>query len=839
MTTTAQLFTGFEAGNTDAMDLLSDHGYDTGNADIEFDLDSTGGNQPQEDDVLSLQDAITDGGANLHHAGDVDDFMIDKDDLIEVDEINYDDLELDDAQPPADSPNHAHGGVEQSNSSNTVLGVEKISDSKPEYDEDLIDYSDEEEDQDEGKNLHTGSQGLVVPPNEYAEDVVGEAEGAAEVQDDLGDNNESSGDYDQGGEQQVSDDVEQPQEETVTTDGLQVRGPDSPATNHAESESYDGVPDQEHVEINLVPEDAQHVDLSKTVENTERNSQHEQVGQIQSKSESQDDTTNQQPPLHPVLINYDGEESWLFKPHDHEDSSWLLDDESAALQQFPYLFHACRAQLGEDVDSDTEIGFRFDHLHALELFEDCTACAYTTLKELLDIYLSLHAQDGNIHPEPFYISLQFRPRALTLVNELKKAVQDQIGFTGINSAIASGQSRFNNGFTNDFDEKSDEQWDAEEHEQSKEQEVSIQGAAQATEHTAKTEHKRLQPDHKEDPLIAAPENAEAETGVVEHHSSADSSSEDAADPEPNDEEEDDSEDLIDYDDDDDDGEVEGDMNKTEVGQNTTKELSSASSTVQGDETSAKDDAEDLTNNDDLFDDDRQSLDGEDEIPVDNLDEPSTTDFGVHETYAQYDEEDGTTAGLHEDLALDQFYDPTYEQHGDTQYGEQAELSTHEDDGGYYYGDDENANFDQDELALTVAGGDLDNLISYGEDGQSTAGDDFTGVGDFLDLDAGAGPTVDGAADAGIDNGTELEDYHYDQEGVTEQASVAASSAASPVAASTVGLGDLDSPQGQKRSIDEVDVGLDGAGDTTGTFEEFFSIATGADPYLIDAKRTKL
>jgi hypothetical protein len=791
------------------MDTLSDAGFDMGDGDIDLDLGAAPDNQQLGDDALSLQDAGTDGGVDLQTAtADPDDFMVDKDDLIEEDEIDYGDLELGDAgQPFVASPSEAqHTMNEQIDDHNVETNVQPNAGNDSAIEDDIIDYSDDEEEKVE--TTLDASSGIQQELQEGAHAQAGNEQ--HNVGDDTSkpldhpaqDEHAYEYEYQEGNVTEPSGVTEQQSQDDVNADWQQPSQPQYDDGTQAEESRHHN---QDHDETYGEPNDTAEDNHEEQADEPDDNHDSADEADAEAEEPLRTVSSNQRPILHPVTVNYDGTEMWLFKPHDTENGEWLLSDESVATQQFPYFFQACRAQLGDDLNPETELGLRFDHFHALELFEDCTACAYTTLKELLDVYLGLHAQDGLTDPEPFYITLQFRPRVLTLVNELKKAMQDQIGFSGLNDAVASGETSFN-AYLSNHTEPLQDHWEENKHEE---------------------EGSEKNDDEEED--VTGKDGGHYSEGQNEHDasrsnstgaSSANASAPGSQDGEEH-EDEPEEEELIDY------SEDEGDVDATQPGHSSTNGPSSTSSTVQGDDASYAnaDDANAAENQEE----NRQSSD-EDDVLEDNLDDP--TDFGASNAYAQYDAgNDAGNSGHIDNETLDQAYDQGF----DTGNFLTQDLNNND---GFYYDNDENAPFDQQDdfgLAGTENADDLDPAQNLGP---GTGDNSFVGVDDFLDLTGDTGEDVAGDAFAIPTNNNE-EQVNLDEEGAAGQATIDASSDVPPVDASSIGFDDPGSPQGLKRSIDEVDIGLDGAGETAGSYHYSQTYWVEVDNLYPDAKRPKV
>lgn len=125
--TTAQAVPALEvSAPDDNMDVLSDTGFDfnDGDGDIDLELDTA---PSVNDDDMSINDAGTDGGIDMQELPlDQDDFMVDHGDLIEEDEMyNVD---------------GTAGVLQTVNESSIAFEADMLA--PP--DEDLIDYSDDE-----------------------------------------------------------------------------------------------------------------------------------------------------------------------------------------------------------------------------------------------------------------------------------------------------------------------------------------------------------------------------------------------------------------------------------------------------------------------------------------------------------------------------------------------------------------------------------------------------------------------------------------------------------------------------------------------------------------------
>lgn len=838
MTAMAQPLSGIDASHTDAMELFQDTGFgagegfavDDGDIEIDFGPDEGAGNLA--DDAISLQDVAAEGDAEHQDApGDADDdYMVDKDDLIEEDEVDYDDLELEDADRPAADDQHEDAG--QVNTAPSTHGDEQIAE------EDLIDYSDEEDQQEEavadaGADDPDDSNVQVDVTFEETEAGFDHSAQAAPA----GTEAFGSGERDETYEHQGVDDVQEidPTQQLWDVDEsanleehsgsqheqLSQTRPDAsiddrrPGPAHQEQEKADSIHQQpeEKVEARQGSEHPAE-SLAQQDENFEANE--EEPGS------AQDDGAL---PMHPVTLNYDGAELWLFKVEDSQDGEWLLEDESIASQPFVYLLHACRAQLGDDVNSETEIGIRFDNFHGLELYEDSTACACTSLKEFVDIYTTLHAQDGQMDPEPLYVTLQFRPRVSTLIGELKRAVQDQVGFTGLENAIAAGQTSFSSTFypEEQWDNEGEEGAGAEDgHEEAEGDDTfhldeQNQGTdmASAREHSAAAERAAEAAEAGADPTGQTEPNAHdiAAPGGEEKNASPAGSYHTELAPE----------DIIDYSDD------EGEDDADQDGKVPSQQASSASSTVQGDEPDNDQSASQGHTNDatrHIGDADGEGAYHDTQDGV-NIEEEAD--------YAEYTQ-DGLShnaESIVDDGAAEAYGQEDYE---DADYSGQAlDPESYND----YYGDDGNADMSrQNDASLINEPGDLHGEGTY-EDAAAHTEDAYEGVDEFVELVGEEMFDEDPSGNTSNDIVDEI-DYDDEEDAPEQDKTNAVSVAVPPSVEVSNGLDDQGSPQGQKRPHDEIDGGLDGASDTTGWFGPGdYYYTTESDMVYPDSKRPKL
>ncbi|KAF2797143.1 hypothetical protein K505DRAFT_148408 [Melanomma pulvis-pyrius CBS 109.77] len=794
MATIAHPVSGLEVATPDAMDLHSDSGYDLGDGDIDFEFDSATAVQ-QDDDDLSLHDAAPDTG--LTPLPDQDDFMADKDDLIEEDDIDYNDVEVvDAAQPSLNSP---------------VIAQEAT------IDDDLIDYSDDEDER--PSVIQDVAPRVDKTPEEQdatAESVTSQlnpGHGPAETHDQTVDEVDTY--------EYQEEEIDYDQELNQTADQACDNAP-GPDWEHDANDEYredlflDNESQQQQEEkVHSEEKDAdQHVQLADPVA-TEKIAQAEQNTVV-----DHDNEVDEPLHSHPVTINYDGSEYWLFKPDDSEnDDDWLLSDPSIAKSNLLFLIQACRAAIGEEISNETEMGFRFDHFHNLELFEDSMTCLQVTLHSLINSYLKLHAQDGTTSPESFYITLQFRPRVRALLAELDKAIDGEIGYSGFNTAVATGQTAFNTPYSNEATDETYENLDGEEETEHNgdtveqvedyEEGVSHDISPQHNEHNEQSYENHSPYSHTDQ----ANAHSVGEEGTTDNDAHQAVNVPDATATPSNNEQtpatrysvEDDG-DIIDYSDDED------ATNDAQPDQASVHNPSPGSSTVQGDDAVYADiNAEDSTNPTDPNEGDNQPGYSYDEGVADGQD-GQDGNVELDGNFANYEEDTGAEASAYDGQAFDEEYDQGYGQDLSEQAFDAGDYSAQEANAGddsYYY---EDAGADQQEdLEFSAKAGDDNNI---GVSNEAADQDEFADLADTFDTNAGETASVRGASHNLQEVGTNdvAEDdyitYEDDEDGAVEQPAVATSAAVETVAASSTGLDHEGSPQGHKRSFDEVVNGLD-------------------------------
>ena len=858
MTTTAQAIPALEvSAPDDNMDVLSDTGFDFGDDDIDLDLDTA---PSVHDDDMSLNDAATDGGLDMQEPPvDQDDFMADHGDLIEEDDVYKGD---------------GAAAVSQTiDESATTFEADMLA--LP--DEDLIDYSDDEAQQ----------QVKMNSPSVHEEE-------DAQASYDIKATSAQADDLDQ--DTQTQEDA-QPVESAVAIDDeartheddakILERTEASPEYQPADAEL------QREGDEDYIPADNDGGILLPTDEHSRHDDNDagaEHLGE-QQQDASDDSESNhhndQQIELRPVTVNYAGNELWLFKQHDLDESGdFLLEDLSMAKSGMSDLFQACRLSLGDDVSDEHEIGFRFDHLHNLELYEDNTACVAVSLERLVDLYHTLQSQDDNEDPECFYITLQFRPRFATLLADVAQYAEQGSGYSALDAAVAAGETHFSTVFSSASTEHEHVDWDDGDDEENEDEEASSPGSAhgivpkgtEAVEHDGQhfedvedeeeqqEEQQEENPsrDHTqyqqgrdlEDGLNQTPDTQDEESHVVQETANSNPSesvapqttttehveavhepeSEAAAERRASDSQDErtpdqiahdkqEAEDFVDYSDDEDDQDVQSVP---------AHEPSPSSSTVQGDEPTEVQES-DLAPEQDGQDDEHTV-----EVGFDENDDDATL-----LTQTQYGDDANHYAF--------QDYTETYE-HGDPFQDYQADGTVGDpfEANGTYNGDtnqefadynfqdmDEEVNLGFDEQPLDEA--------NHGDhnDETSEAVGDVTHADAFLDLDNAPEWAVDADPASSLpgedaillhDNDT----THEDEEGGTVDQPADTTSSAADLALTSSNDHKPSSPQGQKRSIDELGDGIDDAPDSTGMpSSSRCTRRFHADFCLLDAKRPRV
>jgi hypothetical protein len=433
MAAAAHTVPGLELSTVDDMDLHSDDGgLDFNDGDIELDLDPPPSHT--QDDEMSMNDAASANGLDAENAhGEQDDFMVDQEDVIEED-YSY---QEDDGVIVVDQPEPLTSQPVPVNSPPNPVNLPPIQTDASNQDEDLIDYSEEE-----GEDYHNPElrSPWLRQESYHSEAQDEQTKDITEQQDEvpadlqallsMPANNKSPSPL-----------VEARNLADHSSDGLAAdERAHSPLPQSVKDDDEEGVRNDDGDDDGgvMLPGQGEHAD-NETQNHDSAHQSYDQEATTEG-NEHQDPESFEIPS---VTVNYQGEEMWLFKQHDYDNSGeWLIQDISLAKASLSDLFQACRLSLGEDVSGETEIGFKFEHLQNLEIFEDNTACVAVSLERLVGYYHALHAHDGNDVPDSFYISLMFRPRFATLLADIAKYADQGSGYSVFEAAVVAGETHF-------------------------------------------------------------------------------------------------------------------------------------------------------------------------------------------------------------------------------------------------------------------------------------------------------------------------------------------------------------------------------------------------------------
>lgn len=526
-----------------------------------------------------------------------------------------------------------------------------------------------------------------------------------------------------------------------------------------------------------------------------------------------------------VTVNCQGNELWLFKQHDLDNSgAWLIEDVSLAKASISDLISACRSSLADNVSKEMEIGFRFDHFLNMELYEDNTACVAVSLERLVNYYHLLHANDGNNDPESFYITLVFRPRFATLLSDIAKFTDQGLGYDAFEAAVAAGETHFGIVIAGaSSDELTEWDKDDEKRGDSEEQEHAQSDVQSEVHHDERDQHEGDgTQDTYEGEAVEVYETEEATANVASHEEHASNHDEDN-EPEIT---------------------ISADMptNLSETVAQPERERSRSAAPTE-----AELEARRLQEQDDLVD--YSDEEDEEPAPVNGAEQVSATELSPSSTTVQGDEsanvqdQDSVTDSPRLNRETSQEQDKTdfetvEEPHVETEHGEpggeNGDEPSYEDFVQAFEADDTYQDFE------TEGPGDDAAYVQYdGDANQDYANYEFTNADDFLDLDNDAEWAAYEESAQGQAETTTIDAGTVDEEdgaaGKTGGASAAELQTASSNDTNAV------SPQGQKRSIDEVGHEADAAMTSTGTLTYFVcgKRKPSADLFIADAKRPRV
>ncbi|KAL9621663.1 MAG: hypothetical protein Q9160_003916 [Pyrenula sp. 1 TL-2023] len=159
------------------------------------------------------------------------------------------------------------------------------------------------------------------------------------------------------------------------------------------------------------------------------------------------DTKPFQHGLHPVTIHYAQAEFSLFPPHDEDDASdFFVEDESLAQQGLDKLLCTCREVLAGSIGDHDEVILDIPSL-GLHISEGSSYANQISLAQILDVYLSLHHNDGKPSINPLICELQTRLCLTSQYNSLQRAAKGGKGMSDIPKSVLTqpSQPEYNEG----------------------------------------------------------------------------------------------------------------------------------------------------------------------------------------------------------------------------------------------------------------------------------------------------------------------------------------------------------------------------------------------------------
>ncbi|KAI5249640.1 hypothetical protein E4T42_05145 [Aureobasidium subglaciale] len=133
--------------------------------------------------------------------------------------------------------------------------------------------------------------------------------------------------------------------------------------------------------------------------------------------------------LHPTIVEYQENEIYLFPSRDPAvPEQYLLQNENLVTTSLGDLLQACRTALADNIGEDEELVLGVEELD-LFVSEDSTPAFSTSFSELLDMYLQLHKFDGNDNPPPFRVSLSTKTRFSNRLASITQAISEGKGFS--------------------------------------------------------------------------------------------------------------------------------------------------------------------------------------------------------------------------------------------------------------------------------------------------------------------------------------------------------------------------------------------------------------------------
>ena len=167
----------------------------------------------------------------------------------------------------------------------------------------------------------------------------------------------------------------------------------------------------------------------------------------------EEDHVNNPVDLHPIVLDYQGDEMFLFPPVDQSGentATFLLADEQLAYSTIGDLLKACKCVLKESLSEQDELMINFAeldlhisevsqrHLYGGRSVNSCeqstVECASIRLSDVLHLYLRLQQNDGLENPPPLYMDLTACNRFSHRLNVLRKASLEGTGLSQLRSS---------------------------------------------------------------------------------------------------------------------------------------------------------------------------------------------------------------------------------------------------------------------------------------------------------------------------------------------------------------------------------------------------------------------
>lgn len=140
--------------------------------------------------------------------------------------------------------------------------------------------------------------------------------------------------------------------------------------------------------------------------------------------------------LHPVVLDYQGEEMFLFPPVDQigeHAATFLLEDEQLAYSTIGNVLEACRGVVKESLREQEELVINIHDLD-LHISESTIESASIRLSEIVDLYVRLQQNDGLENPPPLYMDLISSDRFSRRLDVLRNALIEGKGLSQLKSS---------------------------------------------------------------------------------------------------------------------------------------------------------------------------------------------------------------------------------------------------------------------------------------------------------------------------------------------------------------------------------------------------------------------